>query len=214
MRIWPESAGITPTPIRPYGRSMSQFSRKWSKNNDRNVVKRTAERNTERNTVTLLRCNMLRSASRSRLRCHSHGLESVNNSSDADKTKELAIGTLPAIPQFVGRNETWPSAETDSGRPDPGNRQSERGGTPGAQRDDERPLAHRVERPEGLLGCQERNTMANYSVDDQHSNQITTGLSERNARSVAQRIANERGETVYLYADEPQSATVAVEPTE
>jgi hypothetical protein len=56
--------------------------------------------------------------------------------------------------------------------------------------------------------------MTNYSIDDQHGNEITTGLNERNARATAQKIANKRGETVYLYADEPNSATVAIEPTE
>jgi hypothetical protein len=56
--------------------------------------------------------------------------------------------------------------------------------------------------------------MANYSIDDSNGNEITTGLSESNARATAQKIANKRGETVYLYSDEPQSTTVAVEPTE
>ncbi len=38
-----------------------------------------------------------------------------------------------------------------------------------------------------------------YAIDDGNGNQITTGLSEHDARRVAQRIATERGESVYLY---------------
>lgn len=40
-----------------------------------------------------------------------------------------------------------------------------------------------------------------YSIDDAHGQRITAGLQEHVARQVAQRIANERGETVYLYQD-------------
>lgn len=43
--------------------------------------------------------------------------------------------------------------------------------------------------------------MTNYSIDDEHSNQITTGLSEHNARQAAQRLANDRGKSVWLYRD-------------
>lgn len=43
--------------------------------------------------------------------------------------------------------------------------------------------------------------MANYSIDDEHSNQIAAGLQEHNARQVAQRFANERGRSVWLYRD-------------
>lgn len=43
--------------------------------------------------------------------------------------------------------------------------------------------------------------MPNYSIEDGHSNQITTGLNEHNAHQVAQRIANQRGESVWLYRD-------------
>lgn len=39
----------------------------------------------------------------------------------------------------------------------------------------------------------------NYAIDDGNGNQITAGLQEHNARKVAQRIANERGEAVFLY---------------
>lgn len=39
-----------------------------------------------------------------------------------------------------------------------------------------------------------------YAIDDGHGNQITTGLSEQTARQTAQRIADERSQTVYLYA--------------
>lgn len=44
-------------------------------------------------------------------------------------------------------------------------------------------------------------TNTNYfSVDDGNGNQLTTGLQGRdNARKVAQRMADERGEPVYLY---------------
>ena len=38
-----------------------------------------------------------------------------------------------------------------------------------------------------------------YSIEDQYGTLITTGLTERPARQVAQRLADERGEAVYLY---------------
>lgn len=41
--------------------------------------------------------------------------------------------------------------------------------------------------------------MTTYSIDDGHGNRITAGLSERLAPAVAQRLANERGESVWLY---------------
>jgi tRNA(Ile2) C34 agmatinyltransferase TiaS len=41
--------------------------------------------------------------------------------------------------------------------------------------------------------------MKNYAVDDGIGNRLTAGLQEQIARRVAQRIANERGESVYLY---------------
>ena len=48
-----------------------------------------------------------------------------------------------------------------------------------------------------------------YSIDDGHGNLITTGLASQTARSTAQRIADERGESVYLYAD-PDGDTVEI----
>lgn len=38
-----------------------------------------------------------------------------------------------------------------------------------------------------------------YAIDDGDGNEITAGLQGHNARQVAQRLANERGEPVYLY---------------
>jgi len=43
--------------------------------------------------------------------------------------------------------------------------------------------------------------MANYAIDDGDGYQITTGLQEHEAHRVAQRIANERNESVYLYEE-------------
>lgn len=40
----------------------------------------------------------------------------------------------------------------------------------------------------------------NYGLDDGNGNAITTGLPEHTARKTAQRMADERGETLYLYA--------------
>lgn len=54
--------------------------------------------------------------------------------------------------------------------------------------------------------------VSTYAIDDGHSNQITTGLSEHNAGATAQRIANERRETVYLYEVGSDEAAVAVVP--
>lgn len=42
--------------------------------------------------------------------------------------------------------------------------------------------------------------MANYGLDDGHGNCVTTGLQEHEARRVAQRLADERGKVLYLYA--------------
>jgi hypothetical protein len=41
--------------------------------------------------------------------------------------------------------------------------------------------------------------MTNYAIDDGDGNRLTAGLQEHNAEQVAQRMANERGESVYLY---------------
>ena len=40
-----------------------------------------------------------------------------------------------------------------------------------------------------------------YSIDDADGQQLTTGLTEQEARRVAQRMANDRRECVHLYAD-------------
>ena len=40
---------------------------------------------------------------------------------------------------------------------------------------------------------------ANYGIDDGDGNQITAGLPEHTARATAQRLATQRGETLYLY---------------
>lgn len=53
-----------------------------------------------------------------------------------------------------------------------------------------------------------------YAIDDGHSNQLTCGLSEYEARRVAQRMANDRGESVYLYEDGPDSEYEEVEPAD
>lgn len=56
--------------------------------------------------------------------------------------------------------------------------------------------------------------MGYYSIDDAHGNQITTGLQEHEAEHIAQRIANDRGETVYPYEDgeDAEYETTAFEP--
>lgn len=38
-----------------------------------------------------------------------------------------------------------------------------------------------------------------WAIDDGNGNQLTTGLDGQVARKTAQRMANERGESVYLY---------------
>lgn len=53
--------------------------------------------------------------------------------------------------------------------------------------------------------------MTSYAVDDAHGNQITAGLSEPDARRVAQRCADRRGETVYLY-EQGADGSEAIEP--
>ena len=54
--------------------------------------------------------------------------------------------------------------------------------------------------------------MTNYSIDDGFGNALTTGLSEHVAESTAQKIANERGESVWLYG-EGEAEMKEVEPT-
>ena len=57
-------------------------------------------------------------------------------------------------------------------------------------------------------------TMTNYSIDDGHGNAITAGLSHQAVRAVAQRLANERGAAVLVYADDDsESYTVDPSPT-
>ena len=41
--------------------------------------------------------------------------------------------------------------------------------------------------------------MATYSIDDGNSDLLCAGLQEHNARAVAQQLANERRESVWLY---------------
>ena len=55
-----------------------------------------------------------------------------------------------------------------------------------------------------------------YSIDDGNGNQLTTGLQEHEAHASAQRLADERGEPVYLYSTEGgvQSRYEMIEPTE
>ena len=55
--------------------------------------------------------------------------------------------------------------------------------------------------------------MATYAIDDAHSNQLTCGLSEAEAHDVAQRMANDRGESVYLYEDGADGEYEEVEPS-
>jgi len=48
-----------------------------------------------------------------------------------------------------------------------------------------------------------------YNIDDGLGNQITVGLQPHQARRVAERIANERGESVFLYkAGEDESEEI------
>jgi hypothetical protein len=54
--------------------------------------------------------------------------------------------------------------------------------------------------------------MTTYRIDDQHDNEITVGLPEQTAHATAQRIANTRGETVYLSEDRPDTMPTAVFP--
>jgi len=55
-----------------------------------------------------------------------------------------------------------------------------------------------------------------YSIDDGNGNQLTTGLQDHEAHISAQRMADERGEPVYLYSTEDgvQSRYETIEPTE
>ena len=50
-----------------------------------------------------------------------------------------------------------------------------------------------------------------WMVEDEHGTAITDGLQEHEARAAAQRIANARGKTVYLWAPDAEKAE-EVEP--
>lgn len=63
----------------------------------------------------------------------------------------------------------------------------------------------------------------NYAIDDGNGNQITAGLQEHDARQVAQQIADERGESVWLYEiglgddrddEEPESEEIVPQVSE
>lgn len=57
--------------------------------------------------------------------------------------------------------------------------------------------------------------MPNYAIDDGDGNRLTAGLQEPNAQTVAQRMANERREPVYLYEtgeNEAESQSVEYQP--
>lgn len=58
---------------------------------------------------------------------------------------------------------------------------------------------------------EEEKTMTTYAIMDAHSNEITAGLQGRNARQVAQRIANERGASVWLYEEGAEADSAAEE---
>jgi hypothetical protein len=59
---------------------------------------------------------------------------------------------------------------------------------------------------------------SNYAIDDGNGNQITCGIQlEHMALRMAQRIANERGESVYVYDEahvstDDDDGTIEVEP--
>lgn len=44
------------------------------------------------------------------------------------------------------------------------------------------------------------SALRNYGIDDGNGDQLTTGLQESTVRDVAQRMADERGEDVYVYS--------------
>jgi uncharacterized protein YqeY len=54
-----------------------------------------------------------------------------------------------------------------------------------------------------------------FAIDDGLSNRLTAGLSEQEVQDVAQRMANDRGESVYYYEtgeNEETAETIEVEP--
>jgi hypothetical protein len=55
-----------------------------------------------------------------------------------------------------------------------------------------------------------------YSIDDGHGNQITTGLVDHLAHRIAQRMADERNEVLYLHSseDDENDEPEPIEPTE
>lgn len=52
--------------------------------------------------------------------------------------------------------------------------------------------------------------MTTYSIDDGHGTRLTTGLQPHEAHRVAQRMADDRHETIYLYAGDEDYT--AIEP--
>lgn len=57
------------------------------------------------------------------------------------------------------------------------------------------------------------STTTNYSIDDGNSNRITSGLQGYDAaRRAAQRMANNRGESVWLYEDGSESGPEEIAP--
>ena len=57
--------------------------------------------------------------------------------------------------------------------------------------------------------------MNNYSIDDEFGTELAAGLTESAARKEAQRLANKRGESVYMYdssADADGPANIEVKP--
>lgn len=55
-----------------------------------------------------------------------------------------------------------------------------------------------------------------YAIDDDNGNQLTTGLSVHVARRTAQRMADERNRSVYLYAiggDDDDTDSVEITPS-
>lgn len=56
--------------------------------------------------------------------------------------------------------------------------------------------------------------MASYSIESEGGQEMSSGLDEATARRVAQQLANDRGESVYLYegvGNEPEEIKPEVE---
>ena len=56
--------------------------------------------------------------------------------------------------------------------------------------------------------------MTYYSIDDAFGQQLTTGLASHEVDRVAQRIANDRRETVYVYSSDESEDGPAYEEVE